>query len=110
MADEPNATEAAEKLAAEQGLDLKDVLGTGIEGKITKADVESHLAALQAPAEVVDPASALPAAAPNPAADDAVAAEIAALPTLQAVIAWAGDREAYQAELQARAKELLSKA
>lgn len=46
--------------------------------------------------------------------DDAVVDEsiaiIAALPSLQAVIAWPGDRETYAPELRARAKELLGHA
>lgn len=39
------ATPAAEELAAEKGVDLKKVKGSGAEGKVTKPDVESHLEA-----------------------------------------------------------------
>jgi pyruvate/2-oxoglutarate dehydrogenase complex dihydrolipoamide acyltransferase (E2) component len=35
----PEATEAAEKLAKEEGIDLKDVKGTGTDGRITQPDV-----------------------------------------------------------------------
>jgi pyruvate/2-oxoglutarate dehydrogenase complex dihydrolipoamide acyltransferase (E2) component len=45
---EPNATDTAVKLAAEHELDLAGVAGSGVDGRITKADVESHLAALAA--------------------------------------------------------------
>lgn len=51
MSDEINATDAAVKLAEEQGLDLADVLGTGVEGRVTKGDVEAHLAALESKPE-----------------------------------------------------------
>ena len=51
MSDEINATDAALKLAEEQGLDLADVLGTGVEGRVTKGDVEAHLAALESKPE-----------------------------------------------------------
>lgn len=44
MADnKPNATEGAVKLAAEKGVDLNLVWGTGTDGRITKNDVESYL-------------------------------------------------------------------
>lgn len=41
--DAPNASPAAEKLAAEKGVNLSDVQGTGSNGKVTKPDVEKHL-------------------------------------------------------------------
>jgi pyruvate/2-oxoglutarate dehydrogenase complex dihydrolipoamide acyltransferase (E2) component len=41
-----NATDTAVKLAAEHKLNLADVAGSGVDGRITKADVESHLATL----------------------------------------------------------------
>lgn len=37
----PNATDGALQAAAEHGLDLADIQGTGKDGKITKADVEA---------------------------------------------------------------------
>jgi len=46
-----NATDAAVKLAAEHDIDLADVAGTGADGRITKGDVEAHVAALAEAAE-----------------------------------------------------------
>lgn len=39
--DEIDATDAAKALAAEHGIDLKDVKGTGTDGRVTKDDVEA---------------------------------------------------------------------
>ena len=39
----PDATEAALSLAAENGLDITEVVGTGSGGRITKWDVEAYL-------------------------------------------------------------------
>jgi len=43
-----DATDSARKFAAEHNINLADVAGSGVDGRITKADVESHLAALAA--------------------------------------------------------------
>lgn len=52
---QPLATDAAAKLAEEQGVDLHDVDGSGKDGKITKPDVEKHLDSEDAgPAESVE--------------------------------------------------------
>ena len=65
---------AARKLAAEKGVDLTTVAGTGPKGNITKADVDRVAAGIspapaEAPAAAPSPASAAPAAAPpTPAA------------------------------------------
>lgn len=40
-AEEVDATDAAEKLAAELGVDIAKVQGTGQDGRITKGDVEA---------------------------------------------------------------------
>lgn len=40
---EINATSAAIELAKNEGVDLSQVVGTGNDGRITKADVEDHL-------------------------------------------------------------------
>jgi pyruvate/2-oxoglutarate dehydrogenase complex dihydrolipoamide acyltransferase (E2) component len=39
-----DATAAAEELAAEEGVDLSEVEGSGVEGRVTKPDVEEFLA------------------------------------------------------------------
>lgn len=41
--EEVDATEAAKKLAAQNGVDLSDVTGSGVGGRITKGDVEKAL-------------------------------------------------------------------
>lgn len=43
--DAPDATDAARTLAAERGIDLADVKGTGSNGRVTKDDVEAHASA-----------------------------------------------------------------
>lgn len=43
-AEEVNATAGAKSLAVELSLDLRNVVGTGLNGKITKADVEAAAA------------------------------------------------------------------
>lgn len=40
----PDATEAAAEYAAEHDVDLAGITGTGADGRITKADVEEHVA------------------------------------------------------------------
>lgn len=45
QSDGPKATEAARKLAEENGIDLATVEGTGADGQITKGDVEARLSA-----------------------------------------------------------------
>lgn len=42
--DDVNATDGAKELAEAEGVDLNDVVGTGDNGRITKADVEQYLA------------------------------------------------------------------
>ncbi|MFF0276276.1 dihydrolipoamide acetyltransferase family protein [Streptomyces sp. NPDC004330] len=59
------------KLARDRGLDLREVRGSGPEGLILRADVESALAALDRPAAAPAPA---PARAAAPAASSAVVA------------------------------------
>lgn len=116
-----NATEAAVKLAAENDIDLSALVGTGAEGRITKADVEARIAALvsndpppltnaERDAQLGYGPVGLPAGAVVVPEADPVAAEIMALPNLGAIINWPGDRTAYAAVLQARALELLGKA
>jgi pyruvate dehydrogenase E2 component (dihydrolipoamide acetyltransferase) len=68
----PRASPAARRLAAERGIELGSLVGTGPDHAIVLADVESAIAALPARAPVppppapvvVPPAPAIPAAAP----------------------------------------------
>ena len=78
-ASDVKATPVAKKLAAESGIDLNDVTGTGPSGRVTKADV---MAASSAPAAAPAPpqAPAVPAPAPAPAAP-AAEPETVVIPT-----------------------------
>jgi pyruvate/2-oxoglutarate dehydrogenase complex dihydrolipoamide acyltransferase (E2) component len=40
----PDATDSAAQLAEENGVNLAEITGTGVGGRITKEDVERHLA------------------------------------------------------------------
>lgn len=51
VADEPKATAEAVQMAADAGIDLASVVGTGKNGKITAKDVEAAIEQLTAPAE-----------------------------------------------------------
>jgi pyruvate dehydrogenase E2 component (dihydrolipoyllysine-residue acetyltransferase) len=60
------------KMARESNVDLAQVTGTGAGGRITKEDVEKHIAAVSAPAPAAPaPPAPKPAAAPAPAATPA---------------------------------------
>lgn len=120
-----NATDAAVKLAAEHDIDLADVVGTGADGRITKGDVEAHLASLtdaestEGAAAVEETAVAEPAAAvrAQTATDEATAVSpefltrVQAAANLQTLIALGSlaTSEAERAVIRARAKELLEK-
>ena len=56
---------AIRRLLAEHNLDPAAIIGTGVGGRLTREDVEKHLAKAPAPAEAKAPAAA-PAAAPAP--------------------------------------------
>ncbi|HBT0295727.1 TPA: 2-oxoglutarate dehydrogenase complex dihydrolipoyllysine-residue succinyltransferase [Klebsiella pneumoniae] len=58
-------TPAIRRLLAEHNLDPAAIKGTGVGGRLTREDVEKHLAKAPAPAEAKAPAAA-PAAAPAP--------------------------------------------
>ena len=67
--DRIKASPLAKRLAAEQGIDLKALTGTGPGGRIVKADLEGAPAGAAAPSATAAPApaTAAPAAAPAPA-------------------------------------------
>jgi pyruvate/2-oxoglutarate dehydrogenase complex dihydrolipoamide acyltransferase (E2) component len=56
------ATPAVRKLAAENGIDISQLEGTGLGGRVSKKDVEDYIASAQA-APVAQPQAARPAAA-----------------------------------------------
>ena len=58
-------TPVVARMAAEHGLDLSRIPGTGIDGRVTRRDVEGYLASGQAAAAA--PAEARPAVTPTPA-------------------------------------------
>ncbi len=58
-------TPVVARMAAEHGLDLSRIPGTGIDGRVTRRDVEGYLASGQAASAV--PAEVRPAATPAPA-------------------------------------------
>lgn len=63
----------AKKLAADKGIDLAQVAGSGPDGRITKKDIESFVPPKAAPAVAAAPA---PAAVPSPAAAAPVPAAV----------------------------------
>ncbi|WP_170468555.1 pyruvate dehydrogenase complex dihydrolipoamide acetyltransferase [Ruegeria arenilitoris] len=69
------ASPLARRIAAQKGLDLAQITGSGPHGRIVKADVEgaSASAPAAAPAAAAAPASAAPAAAPSGPSADMVA-------------------------------------
>ncbi|KGB57230.1 Dihydrolipoamide acetyltransferase, long form [Sphingopyxis sp. LC81] len=72
--DRIKASPLAKRLAAEQGIDLKSLTGTGPGGRIVKADLEGAPAGAAAPAATAAPApaAAAPAAVPAPATAGAI--------------------------------------
>lgn len=67
------ASPLAKKLAAEKGIDLSQVGGSGPDGRITRKDIESFVPPKAAPAVAAAPTPAAPAA-PTPAAAPAAPA------------------------------------
>jgi pyruvate dehydrogenase E2 component (dihydrolipoamide acetyltransferase) len=63
------ASPLARRIAAEKGIDLTQVKGTGPHGRIVKADVESGKAVASAPAATAAPAQSAPALPASPGAD-----------------------------------------
>nr|XP_046265709.1 dihydrolipoyllysine-residue acetyltransferase component of pyruvate dehydrogenase complex, mitochondrial [Scatophagus argus] len=62
------ASPLAKKLAAEKGIDLAQVSGSGPDGRITRKDIDSFVPPKAAPAVAAAPTSAAAPAAPAPAA------------------------------------------
>ncbi|MBI5420530.1 MAG: 2-oxo acid dehydrogenase subunit E2 [Deltaproteobacteria bacterium] len=82
------------RMAAEHGLDLSQIPGTGIDGRVTKKDVEDYLARRAAGAPPAPPpaAEAAPPAAPAPAAPEAKAPPAAPGPPPKATVTPEGDQ------------------
>ncbi len=80
------STPLVRKIAAEHGLDISAIAGSGMAGRVTKNDVLSYL---EAPPAAPAPASA---PAPAPALAPAATAAPATLPGYPAADAWEGDR------------------
>jgi pyruvate dehydrogenase E2 component (dihydrolipoamide acetyltransferase) len=66
---QPRVTPVAQNIAAQAGLDLAGVPGSGLKGAITKADVEKALVAALPPTAPPAPAAATPTPPPAPAAE-----------------------------------------
>ena len=60
---EVRATPAVRKLAAESGIDLSQIEGTGLGGRVSKKDVEDYIASAQAAPAAQQPQAARPAVA-----------------------------------------------
>ncbi|XP_044077433.1 dihydrolipoyllysine-residue acetyltransferase component of pyruvate dehydrogenase complex, mitochondrial [Siniperca chuatsi] len=68
------ASPLAKKLAAEKGIDLTQVSGSGPDGRITRKDIDSFVPPKAAPAVAAAPTAAAAPAAPTPAAAPAAPA------------------------------------
>lgn len=69
------ATPAVRKLAAENGIDISQIEGTGLGGRVSRKDVEDYIASAQAAAQT---APAAPAAEPQAARPAAAASQVVA--------------------------------
>jgi len=67
------ASPLARRIAADKGLDLSTIAGSGPHGRIVRADVENATAAPKAAAAPAPTAAAAPAAAPTGPSSDAIA-------------------------------------
>jgi len=81
------STPLVRKIAAEHGLDISTIAGSGMAGRVTKNDVLSYIEAPPAPA-----AAPAPAVVPAPALAPAAAGAPTAQPGYQAADPWEGDR------------------
>ncbi len=75
----PYVTPLVRKLAAENGIDLAGVKGTGVGGRIRKQDVLAAAESRQAPAAASAPAAAAASAPKSPATPSAVSSPLAHL-------------------------------
>lgn len=82
------------KLAAEHGLDLSQIQGTGLGGRITREDVERYLAARAAAPQPASVAAPAPAPIPTPPVAPAPAPMPASEPTAPPVTSPSGARVA----------------
>ena len=95
------ATPLARRIAADKGLDLNTISGSGPHGRIVKADVENATAA---------PKAAAPAAAASaPAAPAAAPAAAGTGPTTDQVLAMYGDREFEEVSLDGMRKTIAAR-
>ncbi len=101
-------TPVVARMAAEHGLDLSRIPGTGIDGRVTRKDVEGYLASGQAasaaPAEVRPAATPAPAKAPAATPPKAARAPMAALAEGDQVVPWTPIRKRI-AEHMVRSKQ-----
>ena len=75
------ASPLARRMAAQAGVDISKIAGSGPNGRIVKADVDAALSPRPAPASAAAPAAApAPIAAPRPAAPVAITAPHTAVP------------------------------
>ena len=95
------ATPLARRIAADKGLDLNTVSGSGPHGRIVKADVENATAAPKAAAPAV--------AASAPAAPAAAPAAAGTGPTTDQVLAMYGDREFEEVSLDGMRKTIAAR-
>ena len=97
------ATPLARRIAADKGLDLTQIAGSGPHGRIIKADVEGTTAQPAATA----PAAAAPAAAPAPAA--AATAAVATGPSTDVVLKTYADRPFEEVSLDGMRKTIAAR-
>jgi len=90
------------RMAEKEGVDLRTVPGTGLMGRVTKEDMEAHLAARSsAPAPAPAPAAAAAPAAPH-------AAPAAPAPAPARVVPAAGPQERVRVEPMTRMRRIIA--
>ena len=87
------STPLVRKMAAEHGLDLSEIPGTGLAGRVTKNDVLGYIdTAAASPPAAAPPPPAAPARVAAPPAEPAAAGAPSRPPAAPAVEPWEGDR------------------